>query len=136
MDNPKELFADLDRYGANPENWPASRRQALSEASAKDADFARALSEMERLEASLREALIVPAAAPSYAQRIAATASLRAKAHAQKKIARWTFAVGSGWAMAAALAGLVYGQLLSASDPDMLTFAEVALGATSLITGN
>ena len=136
MGNGHDLFAALDRYGADTARWPQALAPARDEALASDPAFAKAWREMAQMEEELVHALAIPSAPPAYAAQMALRALERARLLHQKKLARITFAFGGGWAVAAAAAGLVVGQVLSAAEPDMLTFAEVAMGAASLLAGN
>lgn len=135
MGKTDDLRAALDKYGADLARWPEGAA-AAREARASDSEFAAAWKSMERLEGALEDALRVPAPSQDYKRHLAELVLTRARRERQRRYARLTLAVGGSWAAAAMVAGLVFGQVLTPTDSDVLAYAEMALGSSTAITGN
>jgi hypothetical protein len=130
------LFDAIDAYGGDLHRWPDALAARAREAAAADPRFAAALRETQALDEAVTDALAVPPPPLGYATRVAARAIEAGTARRDRFSLRWTLALGSGWAAAAAVAGVVYADLVAQSDPDILSLAEVALGAAQFVTGN
>ncbi|OQW49821.1 hypothetical protein [Candidatus Raskinella chloraquaticus] len=131
-----DLFTALERYGANSARWPPALLKVMEQTRATDPSFAAAWDDMTRLEGLIASSMEVPPAPIAYGSGMAArTLSLMGERR-HRKVARLTLAFGGSWAVAAMIAGLVASQLLTTGESDVLAYAEMALGTTSLITGN
>jgi hypothetical protein len=131
-----DLFAALDRHGGDLSAWPARARRAAEIAEREDPAFAEALGEARELDMALGRALDVPAPPLGYATRIAARAVEAAEERRLFRLPRWIYALGTGWATAALVAGVVYADILATTDSEVLALADLALGSISLVTGN
>lgn len=130
------LLAALDRYGADPARWPAGLLAEADEQRGSDAEFAARWREAARLDGMLEQALVVPEAPFGYGKRMAASVLERLRRDRQRRLTRMTLAFGGSWAAAAMIAGLIVSQVLTTPDNDALAYAEIALGTTSMLTGN
>jgi hypothetical protein len=127
-----ELERELDRRGGDLSAWPAALAGAARSAAARDPEAARLVREAAAFDGLARAALEPPPLPLGYATRIAARAIDRARPRWLDP--RWLFALGSGWAAAACLAGFLVAGLVSTSDPDLLGFTEAALGTVQIDT--
>lgn len=132
-----EALSDaLDRYGGDFARWPADLAEEARRVAEHDPRFAAALAEARRFDDVLSSGLAAPPLPLGYATRIAARARAAANERSERFSLRWVLALGSGWAVAATLAGIVYADLLGQYDIDAATLAEIALGAAPYLTGN
>lgn len=129
-----ELLGELDRRGGDLSRWPPDLAERVTCAARADPRLARALADAALLDSALVDALAVPELPLGYATRIAARASEAARTAKRWLDPRWILAVGYGWAMTTAVAGFVVADMLA--DPDVLSYAEVALGSLQILTGN
>lgn len=129
-----ELLVELDRRGGDLSRWPPDLAARARSAAVADPVKARALADAVLLDDAIRTALAVPEPPLGYATRIAARASDAARQARRWLDPRWILALGSGWAMATAVAGFVVADFFA--DPDVLSYAEVALGSLQILTGN
>ena len=131
-----DLFTALERYGANPAHWPPALLKEMDQARATNPGFSAAWDEMTRLEGLIACSLDAPPAPIAYGSSMAARTLSLVGERRHQKVTRLTLAFGGSWAVAAMIAGLVASQLLTTGESDVLAYAEMALGTTSLITGN
>lgn len=130
------LLAALDTYGGDLSMWPEELASQAWVAEAADPTFRTALAEARSLDAMLRQTMQVPPLPLGYATRISARAVEIAQTRADRFSLRWILALGSGWAVAATAAGMVYAQLLAQADPNLYSLAEIAIGAAQYVMGN
>lgn len=130
------LFDLIDRYGGVLAVWPDEARARAEAAALSDPAFAAALDEARRLDAAL-DALSAPEPLPpGYATRIAARA-----VEAADRLPAWlrpriAVPLGALIAASASVAGAFAANVLAVVDPDLLSLAELALGAGAIVTGN
>jgi hypothetical protein len=127
-----ELERELDRRGGDLAAWPRPLANAARAVALSDPEAARLVREAAAFDRLARAALAPPPLPLGYATRIAARAIDRARPSLDP---RWLIALGSGWAAAACLAGFLVADLAWTTDPDLLGFAETALGTVQLVTG-
>lgn len=131
-----DVFAALDRHGGDLDRWPPDLAERARRAEVHDPAFREALAEARALDAFIAEAMTVPEPPLGYATRITARAVEAGRAAQNRFGLRWLFALGSGWAVAATAAGLVTANILAQTDPELLSFAEIALGTAQIVSGN
>ena len=128
------LFDAIDRHGGDPDLWPEALGIRARAAERDDPAFAAALAEARALDAMLMAASAPEPLPPGYATRIVARAAEPAAPRWFR--ARIALPFAAATAGLAALAGVAAANALATVDPDLLSLAELALGASGLVAGN
>ncbi len=129
-----DLWDAIDRHGGDLAAWPDMLRQRAELQRTLDPAFAEALNEARALDALLFSAHEAEPLPYGMATRIVARAS-------EPSIPRWlrpriALPFAAAFAGAATLAGAAIADVLASADPELLSLAELALGAAGIIAGN